>query len=59
MLGIPDPWVAIPFLLCIASMGLCVVYGVMNWNRGAEVESAEIAEESAWEAEEAELNERL
>ena len=36
MLGIDDPWVALAYLLCIGSALLCVVYGVLNWNKGQE-----------------------
>lgn len=34
MLGIPDPWVAAAFILCGLSALACLVYGVLNWNRG-------------------------
>lgn len=34
MLGIEDNWVFLAYLLCLASSLLCVIYGVMNWNRG-------------------------
>lgn len=33
MLGIEDKYVALAYLLCILSMLLCVVYGIVNWNR--------------------------
>jgi hypothetical protein len=33
VLGIPDPQVWLAYLLCILSGLLCVVYGVLNWNR--------------------------
>ncbi len=36
MLGIDDPWVAGAYLLCLASAVLCVVYGLLNWNKGEE-----------------------
>ncbi|MGD2173805.1 MAG: hypothetical protein PVJ27_00235 [Candidatus Brocadiaceae bacterium] len=36
MLGIPDGWVVLAYLLCILSSILCVVYGALNWNRGEE-----------------------
>lgn len=36
MLGIEDKGVVAAYLLCIASSILCVVYGLMNWNKGAE-----------------------
>lgn len=31
-----DPWVAAAYLLSIAASLLCVVYGVVNWNKGDE-----------------------
>lgn len=34
MLGIEDFWVWLAYLLCIASSILCVIYGLINWNRG-------------------------
>ncbi len=34
MLGINDNYVLAAYLLCLASTALCVVYGLINWNRG-------------------------
>lgn len=34
MLGIEDKGVVAAYLLCIASAILCVIYGIINWNRG-------------------------
>ncbi len=43
MLGIEDKWVWLAYLLCILSTILCVVYGLINWNRGDEaVEPADV-----------------
>ena len=36
MLGIEDKGVLAAYLLCLVSASLCVVYGVLNWNRGDE-----------------------
>jgi hypothetical protein len=36
MLGIPDPGVWVAYLLCIASVVFCIVYGAVNWNKGEE-----------------------
>ena len=58
MLGIDDPWILSVYLLCIFSALLCVIYGVINWNRGGEQESLEIKEEAAWEAGEEEMQEK-
>ena len=36
VLGIPDPWVWVAYILCFASAALCAVYGILNWNVGDE-----------------------
>jgi hypothetical protein len=36
MWGIQDGWILAAYLLCIGSALLCVVYGIVNWNRGDE-----------------------
>ncbi len=41
MLGIEDPQVWGAYLLCIASAMFCVVYGLLNWNKGDETVHAE------------------
>ena len=56
MLGIEDNWVALAFLLCLASSALCVVYGLLNWNRGDDT----VAEDDIrWAAEEDKAEEKL
>jgi len=55
MLGIPDFSIWLVYLLCILSTLACVVYGLLNWNEGAEEESAEageMEEEFKWKKEE-------
>jgi hypothetical protein len=59
MLGISDPWILTAYLLCILSTVACVVYGYLNWNKGAESEAAQITEEAKWEEGEAKINETL
>jgi hypothetical protein len=59
MLGITDPWILIAYLLCILSTLACIVYGYLNWNKGGEIESAQITEEAKWEEGEAKINETL
>lgn len=34
MLGLQDGWVAAAYISCLLSSALCVVYGLINWNRG-------------------------
>ncbi|MFH0953228.1 MAG: symporter small accessory protein [Verrucomicrobiota bacterium] len=36
LLGIKDPWVSLAYILTILSSLLCVVYGLINWNKGEE-----------------------
>ncbi|NCA81715.1 MAG: hypothetical protein EOM72_03085 [Opitutae bacterium] len=36
VLGIEDPGVWLAYLLSIAGAGLCVGYGIVNWNKGEE-----------------------
>ena len=59
MLGLGDFWVSLVFILLILSTGLCVVYGAINWNKGAEDDEFIQQEEKAWEKDEKELEEKL
>lgn len=36
VLGINDPAIWSVYLLCILSAVFCVIYGIMNWNKGDE-----------------------
>jgi hypothetical protein len=38
MFGIPDAGVWSAYLLCILSALACVVYGLINWNRGDDIQ---------------------
>jgi len=56
MLGIEDKYVSAAYLLCIASAILCVIYGLINWNRGeVEVNQKDIH----WAEEEKKVEEEL
>ena len=56
MLGIESTGVLVAYLLCIASSILCVVYGLLNWNKGEEeVEPDDVR----WAAEERKVEEEL
>ena len=52
MLGIDDPWIWGVYLLSILSTLICIVYGMLNWNKGNEVDDSEISEEIIWEEQE-------
>jgi hypothetical protein len=41
MLGIEDPGVWLAYLLCILSALFCIIYGMINWNKGDEPVHAE------------------
>lgn len=58
VLGIDDPWVWSAYILTILSMLLCVIYGVLNWNKGDEDEEAQIKEEMEWHKKEKEMEEK-
>lgn len=55
--GLTDFWIVLALALCILSVIACVVYGVLNWNKGAEKENA--PEEVKWEKNEEEIEEKL
>lgn len=59
MLGLNDPWILLAYLLCILSTIACIVYGIINWNKGAENETIEISEEAQWEETESKIEETL
>ncbi len=59
VLGIPDFWIWSAFLLCIGSAVACVVYGIVNWNKGSDDESKQINEEVRWEVTEKEVEANL
>jgi heme A synthase len=58
LLGIDDPVVVLVYLLCIFSALLCVIYGLVYWNKEGESEAEEISEEMAWETKEDEMDEK-
>jgi hypothetical protein len=56
MFGIEDRAVWLAYLLCLASALLCVVYGLLMWNRGdEEMHAADVH----WAAEEKKVEEEL
>jgi hypothetical protein len=59
MLGLGDFWVSLVFILMLGSVALCVVYGIMNWNKDGEPSKREIAEEKRWDKEEKKIEKHL
>lgn len=59
VLGIPDGWIWVAYILCIISAIICVVYGIANWNKGAENETAQVQEEKEWEKAETQIDDNM
>ncbi len=57
MFGFGDVWVFLAYALTVGSVVLCVVYGVVNWNKPVEDQGTEIREEAVWEERDPDLNE--
>ncbi len=56
MFGIDSFGVGMAFGLTILSTALCVVYGIINWNKGSdEVDQSDIK----WSSEEQQIEEKL
>lgn len=59
MFGIPDPAIWSGFLLTILSLIACVVYGILNWNKGSDPAPTELVEDIEWEQKDEEINELI
>jgi hypothetical protein len=59
MLGITDPMVLLAYLLVPGCTALCVVYGIVNWNKEGEVSEEELNEERKWLKEEIEIDKQI
>jgi hypothetical protein len=58
VLGINDPWISGAYIGCILVTLLCVVYGILNWNKGGEDEELQVKEEVEWHEKEKEMEEK-
>lgn len=58
MLGLEGIAVPLGFILTILSTLLCVVYGILNWNKGY-VTREELRQEQDWKEVEAEVQSSL
>lgn len=50
MLGIEDPGIYMGYIFAIFGLIACVVYGIMNWNKGKETDIEEIEKDLEWES---------
>lgn len=55
MFGIDDPAIYLGYLMAILSLIACIVYGVINWNKGMEDDLTEIEKDLKWENKEEKL----
>lgn len=54
-LGLEGIGVVLAYVCTILATLLCIIYGIVNWNKPAETEAQEIAEEIEWEKHEPEM----
>lgn len=59
MFGLGDFSIVAVYLLCVLSTLLCIIYGILNWNKGGEPNAKEIKKEVDWDKKELEINEDL
>ena len=59
MLGLQANSIFAAYMLSILSALGCIVYGLLNWNKGGDNEVKQIQEEKQWETEENKINETL
>lgn len=57
MLGMADIWVALAYAGCLLSALLCVVYGLLMWNRNPD--SGTTPEDADWAREEDEVRDKM
>lgn len=58
MLGIEDPGIYWAYLLSIISALACVIYGIINWNKGA-IDEDDVQESINWEKEDDKITDAL
>lgn len=59
MFGIQSFAIWSVYLLCILSTVACLIYGVINWNKGGTDEIQDLKKSKEWQKEEEEIKENL
>ena len=59
MFGILSFAICSVYLLCILSTVACLIYGVINWNKGGTDEIQDLKKSKEWQKEEEEIKENL
>jgi hypothetical protein len=58
VLGFNNFAIALVYILCILSALLCLVYGIINWNKG-EPDIQDISKTADWKKEEIDVDEKI
>ncbi len=59
MFGINDPAIYLGYLMAIISLIACIVYGIINWNKGMEDSLDEIEKDLNWEDKEEQIQNEI
>lgn len=59
MFGLGDIWVSSALVLSILSVAVCIIYGIINWNKGHDDEVHQMNEEIKWQVEDSKLEEKF
>lgn len=57
MLGMGDFPIFLVYALCLLSALACIVYGIFNWNKGADADEPQVEKE--WQETEKDISEEL
>ncbi len=59
MFGLQNFGIWSVYLLCILSTAACVVYGIINWNKGGNVDDEQMKKAAELQEEEAKIEDNL
>ena len=59
MMGIEDPVIYLGYIFSFMSLILCVVFGIINWNKGKETDIKEIEKDKEWENKDDEIKSKV
>lgn len=59
LLGMGDFSIFAVYILCIAATLACVIYGIVNWNKGGESEEEDLENDKKWAKEDQKISEDL
>lgn len=54
-----DVSIFLAYILCITATVACVVYGIVNWNKGKEPDEEDLKKDKAWSKKDSEISENL